>query len=124
MKKFIDLIKKNPQVFWFLGFVFVGSFYFLTQNLPVDRHVIHLAVDDSIPFLPIFILPYYIWYPFVPGLMVFLCFTDVKAFRRGCILLFGGMFLSCVFFLLYPTAIDFRADAEGKGFVLWLVRFT
>ena len=123
LKKLIDLIKKNPQVYWFFGFLFVGSFYFLTQYLPVERHVIHLAIDDSIPFLPIFILPYYLWYIYVPLPMIFLCFKDRAAFRRGCITLFGGMFLSCIFFLIYPTSIDFRANAEGEGILLWLTRF-
>jgi len=121
-KILLNFLKKNKQILWFLGFVFSGVFYFGSKFFESTPNIIHIGLDDKIPFLPIFIIPYIIWYIYVPVLMLCVCFNDKKSFNKQAFILFSGMFLSCVFFLIYPTGVDFRPTAEGKGILLWLCR--
>ncbi len=122
----IDFLKKNKQLLWFLLFIPMSVSYFSIQFLGLEHHLIHSPLDDRIPFLPLFILPYVIWYAYLPLLMLAVCFTDKVAFPRQMITFFSGAFLGCIFFCVYPTAIDFRAVeevAKGEGLLYTLCRW-
>ena len=52
-------IKESKHVLLFLLFVICEVAYFLTQFRNVDYNIIHIALDDYIPFLPVFVIPYF-----------------------------------------------------------------
>ena len=108
-------LRRYPQTLAFLMFLPVGGMYYLSQWLGLEHRVIHLPLDDRIPFVPAFIVPYILWYLYVPGMLLTTCFRDRGAFRRQAWTLFSGMLLSTAFFLIWPTCIDFRPDAAGPG---------
>lgn len=116
-------LRRYPQTLAFLMFLPVGGMYFLSQWMGLEHRVIHLPLDDRIPFVPAFIVPYILWYLYVPGMLLTTCFRDRGAFRRQAWTLFSGMLLSTAFFLIWPTCIDFRPDAAGPGLLRWLCRF-
>lgn len=118
----IRLFRRYPHVLWFLLFLPLGGLYFLTQHLGLSYHVIHTALDDRIPFLPVFILPYVVWYLYIPGPMLYMCFRDPVVFRRQIAALFTGAFLATAVFFLYPTCVDFRPQVTGDGILAWLCR--
>ena len=82
----------------------------------------HVPLDDKIPFVPAFILPYVLWYAYVPLLMLAVGVQDKRAFYRQCATLFSGVVLSILVFIFFPSAIDFRPTAEGDGLWLWICR--
>lgn len=112
----------HPRVVCAVLFVLVGGLYFLTQLLPLNYHTVHVSLDDAIPLLPVFVLPYVAWYFYVPGLMLYASFREREVFLRQMAVLFTGMALSMAVFLFYPTQIDFRPDAAGEGVLLALCR--
>lgn len=120
--RIVKLIGKYRHIFILLFFTPLSILYFFLQQRDVGYTVIHTAIDDIIPFLPIFIIPYIIWYVYVPLPMIIMCFADRRSFIKQCITLFSGMAICIVLFWLFPTAIDFRPDASGNGFLLWLCR--
>ncbi|MCQ2454565.1 MAG: phosphatase PAP2 family protein [Clostridia bacterium] len=122
IKSLISYIKAHKSIFFFLGFLIIGGFYFISKTLVSNIHLVHFAFDDKIPFIPIFILPYIIWYPYVPGLMALVFFKDEKAFKKQAIIFFSGAVFCSLIFLVYPTYIDFRPDVSGKGILLWITR--
>lgn len=123
MKKLKTFLQKNPQIRWLLGYIPLYLAYFLTQQLPLEHTVIHLALDDAIPFLPIFILPYFGWYLYISVLPVVVCFRDRQAFVRQCVTMYIIMAAAILTFVIFPTAIDFTPDASGNGLLLWLCRW-
>ena len=100
----------------------MSAAYFSLQFLGLRHHLIHTPVDDVIPFVPAFIIPYVLWYFYVPGMMLFMCFKDREVFMRQVATLFTGAFICITVFALYPTRIDFRPDASGDGLLLALCR--
>lgn len=116
------LLHKYPHILWFLLFLPLGGMYFLSQHLGLQYHVIHTALDDRIPFCPLFIIPYILWYLYIPLPMLYMCFREPSVFRRQIATLFSGALLATVFFLLFPTCVDFRPEAAGDGVLLWLCR--
>lgn len=115
-------IKESKHVLLFSLFILIEVFYFLTQFRDVEHNIIHLPLDDAIPFLPVFVIPYVIWYAYVPTGMLYNCFTDKKAFCKQILTVVAGMAISIITFCIYPTAVDFRPTAEGDGIFLWICR--
>lgn len=116
------LFSENKQILYFLLFILAEILYFLTQLYGGEYHVIHTRLDDFIPFLPVFVIPYVIWYLYVPFSMLYTCFTDKSAFKKQIITVFSGMAVCIATFIVFPTSIDFRPNAEGNGFFLWICR--
>ena len=116
------LISERKDVFWFFGFMAFGMLFYGAKLVIKDYHIVHLPIDDKIPFLPIFIIPYTIWFAYIPGMMILTFFKSKKAFLRQQYAFYLGVGISCLIFLIYPTMIDFRPDAAGDGFLLWLTR--
>ena len=115
-------IKECKHGLFFLLFILIEVFYFLTQLRDIDYNLVHVSLDDMIPFLPIFVIPYVAWYVYVPGGMLYNFFVDKNAFRKQILTVISGMAISIIIFCIYPTTVDFRPSAEGDGFFLWVCR--
>lgn len=102
---FKRLISENSQILLLSLFIPIEIMYFITQHMQLSYHEVHLPADDLIPFLPVFIIPYVIWYLYVPLPMLYMCFKDKKEFKKQCLSLFSGMILCTIVFMLYPTSV-------------------
>ena len=115
-------LRGRKDISLFLGFLVLWAFFYPTKLIIKEYHIVHFSLDDKIPFLPVFIIPYIIWFLYIPLPMIYLFFKDSKAFKRQAIIFFSGSIFCSLFFVIYPTVIDFRPSAEGEGLLLWLTR--
>ena len=115
-------IKECKHGLFFLLFILIEVLYFLTQLRDIDYNLVHVSLDDMIPFLPVFVIPYVVWYVYVPGGMLYNFFVDKNAFCKQILTVISGMAISIIIFCIYPTTVDFRPSAEGDGFFLWVCR--
>lgn len=106
---------KSREFLWFSVFPAMSFWYFITQFFGLDYHTIHLASDDLIPFIPIFVFPYIIWYAYVPLMMLYIYLNDRDSFRRQALTLCAGALFCAVFFVACPTSVDLRPDVIGNG---------
>lgn len=117
-----SLFQKYRHALWFLLFGALSAFYFVSQHLGLRYHVVHLPLDDWLPFWPGFIVFYVLWYFYVPGCMLWACFRARDVFYRQVAALFSGAFVCAAVFVLYPTCVDFRPSAAGPGLARALCR--
>lgn len=115
-------LSKNRHVYWLLGLIALALAYFATQHVGLRYHVVHLPLDDWLPFWPGFIVFYILWYFYVPGCMLWACFRAKDVFYRQVAALFSGAFVCAAVFVLYPTCVDFRPSAAGPGLARALCR--
>ena len=116
-------LKRCRHLAWLLLFPLLTGGYFLISRLNLPYHIIHVPLDDRIPFLPVFVVPYVLWYLYISLPMAAVGLHDAAAFRQQARRLFSGWAVGLVCFLVYPSAIDFRPSAEGPGVLLWLCRW-
>ena len=114
-----SLFQKYRHALWFLLFGALSAFYFVSQHLGLRYHVVHLPLDDWLPFWPGFIVFYVLWYFYVPGCMLWACFRARDVFYRQVAALFSGAVVCAAVFVLYPTCVDFARAQRGPA---WLVR--
>ena len=83
------------------------------SNLPY--HVIHVKLDDMIPFVEYFIVPYLLWFVYVAAVFVYLFFKNRREFYQYCIFLFTGMTLFLIVSTLYPNGHLLRPNTFARN---------
>ncbi|MEC0184785.1 phosphatase PAP2 family protein [Paenibacillus peoriae] len=94
-------------------------------NRPAE-HVYSLVTDlDRLtPFVPSFIIPYVLWYPFIAAVLVGLAFKDRATYYRTLLALCGGLVLSYIVYALFQTAVQRPDNLAETGIInrlIWLV---
>lgn len=89
---------------WILSYVLIYLVWFAYLERTVTRrfHVVHMAVDDYIPFIEIFIIPYLLWFAYVAAAVVYFFFKNVQDYYKLCIFLFVGMTVFLIVSTVYP----------------------
>ena len=117
-----DLKKTKYRHLWLLLYwpVEIALFFFL-EHLPLERHVMHCALDDLIPFCEIWILPYVLWFACVVFITLFTLFRDVGVFRRYMDYMILTVLVAFAVFLLYPSVFVQPDLPSRRSVLLWIV---
>lgn len=89
-----------------------GLRYLLLENCNPTQfyHPVYCAMDDKIPFLEVFLIPYLLWHFCVMGMHLWLFFQDKAAYRKYSRYLMISMGISTAIFLLYPSCQYLRPE--------------
>lgn len=90
------------------GVIYLSWFTWLERTNTKNYQVIHLAVDDKIPFCEVFIVPYLLWFAYVSAVVIFLFFKNKTDYFRACAFLFTGMTVFLIISTLFPNGHDLR----------------
>ena len=87
-------------IFMVVYFVWFGILENVTSR---DYSIIHLSIDDKIPFCEYFIIPYIAWFFYVAWIIIYLLFTDEEGYKKCCAFLFSGMTVFLIVSTLFPS---------------------
>lgn len=104
-----NFIKKYRHALVLLyGLIYMPWFIYLERRTDVHYFLIHSPLDDYIPFIEYFIVPYLLWFAFVAVAAGYFFFTDKTGFYR----LFAFLAIGMTFFLLlctvFPNGLNLR----------------
>ncbi len=85
------------------AFIYLNWFSYLERTVTKNYYIIHMDLDDYIPFCEIFIIPYLMWFAYVAIVVAFLFFKDKEGYTRNCAFLFTGMTLFLLVSTLWPN---------------------
>ena len=103
---------------------YLAAFRYLENITPEHLHIISSPLDQYIPFLPVFIIPYLFWFVYIalPGMYFLFCERDVF-----CRLMYFGMIGMTVFLLIsyvYPNGLAIRPEhLAGDSVFIKLTRY-
>lgn len=101
---------------WTLLYVFLYMpwFVYLEKTVTENYTILHLPIDDKIPFCEYFIIPYYLWFAFVPVVIVYLLIYSKKEFYEASAFLFIGMTIFLIICTVWPNGVNLRQDISYK----------
>ena len=89
--------------------------FFLLERLITDGYwATQLPLDRLIPFCPVFVVFYCLWYPLLVAVGLYLLAADRAGFRRYMAFLAASFFLSLLIWFLLPSGQDLRPDLTGR----------
>lgn len=91
----------RPMILYMI--LYLVSFFLIEHWNRLHYTVIHTALDDHIPFLPVFVIPYLLWFPYVAGFTAFLLMKNEEAYHRLCAVLMIGMTIFVAVSIVFPN---------------------
>lgn len=83
--------------------VYLIWFNYVEKTVTTHFHVIHVPMDDYIPFCEYFIIPYLLWFAYVAWGVIHMARHDRANYYRLCAFLFTGMTVFLVISTFYPN---------------------
>lgn len=121
-------IERNKHIIlqaYFL--IYLPWFAYVERTVTTHFHVIHVALDDYIPFCEYFIIPYFLWFAYVAAGIGFFYLKNKDEYFRLCAMLFTGMTLFLIISTLYPNGhylrpVTFERQNIFTALVAWLYK--
>lgn len=106
MKAFI---KKYSHA-WVFSYIvlYMAWFTYLEQNVTEHYHVIESVLDQYIPFLEIFVVPYLLWFLYCFVTLGYFFLTSKEDFYKAAKLTITGMTIFLVICTIYPNGQNLR----------------
>ncbi len=125
MKEKLKVFFYNYRHGWILSYfvIYLMWFTYLEQTVTRRFHVVHMAVDDLIPFVEIFIVPYLLWFGYVALAIAYFFFKNAPDFYKLCIFLIVGMTIFLIASTVYPNGHYLRPRVfERNNIFITLVK--
>ncbi|MDO4313852.1 MAG: phosphatase PAP2 family protein [Eubacteriales bacterium] len=104
-----DFLKKYNHALVFLyAFIYMPWFMYLEKHVTKHFYLIHSPLDDYIPFVEYFIVPYLLWFLFIAAGALYLFFTDKKGFLQMAAFLIAGMTIFLIICTVFPNGLNLR----------------
>lgn len=119
-------IEKNKYALLLLYFlIYLPWFGHLEKTVTTHFHVIHVALDDYIPFCEFFVIPYFLWFGYVAWGMGYFYLKNKEEYVKLCTMLFTGMTVFLIVSTVYPNGhylrpTSFERDNIFVHMVQWL----
>ncbi|SHI51945.1 phosphatase PAP2 family protein [Desulfosporosinus lacus] len=115
-------IKNLMPLCLMLSIPILNIIYVLLNNANRGTHSLVTDLDQGVPFLKIFVLPYLSWYFFIFGTLTYFCFKDKKIFYRTLLSINLGLLISYGIYFFFQTNVP-RPDLVGNDFLTMLIAF-
>jgi len=113
--KIKDLIQKYNHAWVFLyGLIYIPWFSYLEKTVTTHFFEIHSKIDDFIPFIEYFIVPYLLWFVYLIVCGLFIFFTDKKEFYKMAAFGIIGMTLFLIICTVFPNGLHLRPTTFAR----------
>ena len=112
--EFKKQLKRYSHLRMVLLFIPLLIWFSYIERSMVPKYVMHAKLDDYIPFVPIFIIPYLSWFIYIGFGFLYSAVKSKKEFYRLCIFIFGGMTISYIIYMLFPNGQNLRPKSLGN----------
>ncbi|PLT32179.1 phosphatase PAP2 family protein [Bacillus sp. V5-8f] len=117
--------KKTNRVRDLLGllvFPILGLIYGWLNNSHQDAVTLSTSFDNSIPFLPVFIIPYISWYGYIVFYLLYFWQKSTALYWKTISLITVGEVLCFCIYYFFQTTVP-RPELSGDGLLIQLVYF-
>ncbi len=104
------------------GIIYLAWFFMLERRTARSFMVVHMNIDDYIPFCEAFIVPYLLWFAYVPAVLLYLFFCDRDGYWKNAVFLCTGMTVFLVISTCIPNVHHLRLGRFPRENVFtWMI---
>ena len=108
-----------PAVIYFT--IYMIWFRHLEKTVVKHYDIIHMKLDNFIPFCEIFIIPYLLWFGYVAVVLRYLFFCHKDDFIKSCAFLFTGMTIFLIISTFWPNGHQLRPHVMPRDNIFTLL---
>lgn len=103
--------KDKTLIFYILILpLYLCTFFIAEKLVPSGGFESYLPIDDKIPFIDIFVIPYALWYPFLFYVGLKLLFSDSEGFKKYMSFVGIAFFSIIIINSIFPNEQNLRVD--------------
>lgn len=107
MKKYYERYKHAIPLIIYAA-VYCSWFAYLEKKVVIPETIIHMKLDDFIPFCEVFVIPYFLWFLYVSAVVAYCFFKNKQEYIKTCVFLFTGMTVFLIISTLWPNGHHLR----------------
>lgn len=123
MKSIYNFLSTHKHFYILLLFIPLQIWFQSLERFLIPKYITNIPLDNSIPFIKEFVIPYVLWFLFVPYAVIYTGLRSKREFYKLFIFLFGGMLISCTIFTLFPNAQGLRPKICASDPFSSLIKF-
>ncbi len=121
MRTFYEKYKHAVPVAVF-GIIYLIWFYLLENRGPANYMLVHMNIDDYIPFCEVFVIPYLLWFAYVPAVLFYLFLKDRDGYWNNAVFLCTGMTIFLIISTFIPNVQHLRLREFPRDNVFtWMI---
>jgi membrane-associated phospholipid phosphatase len=118
-----NFVATHKHYFWLLALLpILFWFKYLEANLD-PKYYIYSPLDDKIPFVSVFVVPYVVWFFYIAFAMLYTGLYSKYDFYRLVIFLGLGMSVAYTLYMFFPNAQNLRPEITGTDIFSRLVAY-
>ena len=117
MKNFYQKYKHAIPAIAYL-IIYLAWFAYIEQRNIGSYTIIHMKIDDYIPFCEWFIIPYYLWFVYIAFAVFYCFFKNKQEYFRTCTFLGVGMTVFLIVSTLWPNGHHLRPYTMPRDNIL------
>lgn len=99
--------------------VFGFLFWFVERIYQVDSYYpVHCVIDDYIPFIEFFLIPYIFWFVFLVGINIYTLLYDIDTFKRFMKFVMITYTVTIIIYFIFPTCQEMRPVTYARDNIL------
>ena len=102
--------RRDARYLWLIVLYLAAYFVVERANPGAQYHVVHSFLDDLIIFNEYFAIAYFSWHVLLPGVIIYMLFTEKEIFRKLMAFLAIGFCISFAVYIIYPTCQELRPE--------------
>ncbi len=119
--KIKNFFKEHPVIFMGLyTIVYFVWFLYLEKNIK-PKYIISCPIDDLIPFCEVFIVPYLLWFVFIPAVLFSLMYSDRESFWKMAAMMFTGNIICLILYGIFPNGVVAKKPVANENIFCYLV---
>lgn len=96
-------------------FIYLIWFTYLEKSITLEFTPVYSRLDNYIPFMEIFAIPYFLWFAYIFVTVLFFFLTSKQDFYKCCAFLFIGMTICLIIYTIWPNGHELRVDIDTLG---------
>lgn len=114
MKRIRIFLSQNKHFYLLLLFIPLQIWFDHSELTLSPQYFTQTALDEKIPFLREFVVPYLLWFLYIPYGIIFLGNHSKKDFHKLILFLVGGMAAANLMFTIFPNAQGLRPEIRSN----------
>ena len=111
------LLRKENRYLWYSSIllIYLLGFTLVEALIPAEAcKPTYIPLDDHIPFLEGFVVPYLLWFPMILAMGAYLAWFDHEGFKRYMVFLGLTLYTTLIPYVLFPNRQDLRVPVFSR----------